>query len=161
MENFITAAAGAVSQALSDADRPRFSTLLRFLSTLVPANVLHPSAAIGQLQRIVETALEITKTGTLDCEAGLPKTGLAHARVPVQRTSTGDMCLILVVLCAVNVLLPMDGKAYTCRALITSRREIHKTLSGFLGNSDMQVLHSCRQSISGQKIEVACSHASS
>ena len=65
METLVATAAGGVSQALAEADRTRFSCLLRFLAALVPANVLHPSAVIGQLQRIVDVALEITRTGTI------------------------------------------------------------------------------------------------
>lgn len=79
MEGLVATAAGSVSQALADADRTRFSALLRFLAALVPANVLHPSAVIGQLQRIVDVALEVAKTGTpLLTVTDSPAKGKAH-----------------------------------------------------------------------------------
>ena len=89
VEGLVATAAGSVSQALADADRTRFSALLRFLAALVPANVLHPSAVIGQLQRIVDVALEVAKTGT---PLSLGSTCMLPARLVIGRTKPWTMC---------------------------------------------------------------------
>ncbi|KAK9821283.1 hypothetical protein WJX74_008679 [Apatococcus lobatus] len=65
VEGLVARAAEGVSQALACADWTRFSCLLRFLAALVPANVLHPSAVIGQLRRMVNVALDVVKTGDM------------------------------------------------------------------------------------------------